>query len=452
MPEWNFAQIAKWLGAESSSLYKKIHGFKQNSQEIMPGDLFFALKGEKVDGHRYLKEIATKGAIGAVVRKDYTGDNFGLELFYVKDVLHSLHALAKTVHQLRSQRTIGVTGSVGKTTMKEFIATLLSPFNVEKTPGNANSQVGVPLSILNSEGKAAIFVMEMGMSQAHEIEKLVQIAPPEIALVGRIALAHAAFFSDGIQGIARAKHEILSHPQTKLGILHAQAMQFPTANTGSCEKCTYALQEEGLEAHFVLCSVDSQFFVKENAEQSPVFSLPFTAKHLCENFLGAAAVARSLGIGWEEILSQMDKLRVYTHRFEIIARNGITFVDDSYNANTASMRAALTNLPKPQKGGKSIAVLGAMTELGSYTDESHQEIARIALLYVDILLCFGEECKVMVDIFHNAKKPVEYFESFEPLKTRVHAIAQKGDVVLLKGSNSKQLWRILDDSNDFIHL
>ena len=149
--------------------------FQQDSREIQPGDLFFALQGEKVDGHIYLQEVAAKGACAAVVSKNYSGDHFGMVLFAVDDVLGSMQMMAKTIFSQNKARVVAVTGSVGKTTTKEFIATLLqSKFRVIKTPGNANSQVGLPLFILNNVIDEEFFVVEMGMTASGEIAKLIE--------------------------------------------------------------------------------------------------------------------------------------------------------------------------------------------------------------------------------------------------------------------------------------
>jgi UDP-N-acetylmuramoyl-tripeptide--D-alanyl-D-alanine ligase len=445
MATFELRQLTKWLG-QPETRSEIVRGFKQNSQEILPGDLFFALKGEKVNGHDYLAEVAAKGGVGALVSKDYQGKEFGLILIRVEDVTQAMHQLAKTLHSIRKTRVIGVTGSVGKTTTKEFIATLLAGrFRVAKTPGNANSQVGVPLSILNAEGDEEVFVMEMGMSLRHEIEKLVAIAPPEIAIITKIALAHAAFFPDGIEGIAAAKTEILSHPATRLGILNHQVAGFSAAQEKNCLKMTYGLQEEAPESDIILCRENTHFYVREKSERTSSFTLPFTANHLCENFLGAAVVARQMGMEWPEIVLQAQKLTPFKRRFEQVEKQGIIFINDSYNANVTSMKAALTNLPQPSSGKKRIAVLGAMKELGHFTEQSHLEVAHIALSQVDHLLCFGEECITMVEVFQKEGKPAEFFETFSDLKSRVFEVATAGDVVLLKGSNSKRLWQILED-------
>ncbi|MGE0669441.1 MAG: UDP-N-acetylmuramoyl-tripeptide--D-alanyl-D-alanine ligase [Parachlamydiales bacterium] len=446
MSTYDLFQIANWLQL-SISRNGTIRSFQQDSRLVQPGDLFFALKGEKVDGHAYLKDVAGRGALAAVVAKEYSGENFGLQLLAVDDVIDALHLLAGQVFCLRKSRVVGVTGSVGKTTTKEFAATLLEgQFVVGKTPGNANSQVGMPLSILNSRGDEEVFVMEMGMSAPHEIERLIEIAPPEIALVTKVALAHAAFFSDGLEGIARAKAEILSHPLTKIGIVNAQAMQFDSMQmTGTCKKLTYGLKEEFPGADYVLEKENDSCRVIEKGERSPLFKLPFTATHLCENFLGAAAVCRKMGMGWDSIISQAQKLKVYKNRFEQVDVGGITFLNDSYNANATSMKAALRNLPTPRAGGKTIAVLGSMRELGKFCETSHRQVAETAVDVVDHLICLGSECKPMIDYFNERNKSVEWMNSLSDVRARVFNLAKPGDVVLLKGSNSHQLWKVLEN-------
>ena len=442
MEAFKFEQVARWLGADTSAT-GRIRGFKQNSNEVNAGDLFFAMKGERSDGHSFLQEVAAKGAVGAVVSSQYHGEAFGLPLIRVNDVLQSLHILAKKVHTQRSPRVIAVTGSVGKTTTKEFIATLLEEkFRVGKTPGNANSQVGVPLSILNADGTEEIFVMEMGMTGPRHIERLIDIAPPEVAIMTKIALAHAAFFPDGIEGIAAAKAEVLSHSSTRLGVVNTQAAKFAAVQKAACLKMTFGLEGEE-ECDFILCREGANYYAKENGERTSTFALPFTASHLCENFIGAASIARMMGMHWAEIIPQASKLKVFMRRFETVVRDGIIFINDSYNANATSMRAALTNLPEPASGKKRIAVLGTMVELGPYTRQGHYDVAKMALECID-LLCLGEECITMVELFQQEGRPVEHFLELSAIKKRVFELAEAGDVVLVKGSNSKKMWQILE--------
>ncbi len=426
---------------------KEIRGVEADTRKILPGQLFFALKGQKVDGHAYLKDAAAKGASAAVVSQDYKGESFGLPLIGVPDVLLTLHNLAKEAVLQKGWRVVAITGSVGKTTTKEFLATLLeAKFRVVKTPGNANSQTGLPTSILNMEKEGDLFVMEAGMTAPKEIEKLIEIAPPEVALITRIGLAHAAYFEDGLEGIARAKAAIFSHPDTKMGFLNVQCRAFDAAmNTGRCEKRTFGFEKLTQEsADYLLKENPPSYLMQEKSGISPSFSLPFAATHLCENFAGAAAVARYLGMSWEEIAQQATKLTPYKLRFERVEREGVVFINDCYNANPISMRAAFANLPKPKAGGRTIGVLGTMVELGAHSEASHRAIGEEALNIFDHLFCFGKESLPIVETFSRSKKPAEFFLDIDLLRARLFSHLKAGDVVLIKGSNSMALWRVLE--------
>ncbi len=276
---------------------KEIAGFSFDSREVKKGDLFFALKGANFDAHGFLKEVASRGAAAAVVDGGYLGENFGLPLLKVPDVTEALQKLAQVIQALRKQRIVAVTGSVGKTTTKEFIATLLSQkYTVAKTPGNSNSQVALPAAILNASGKEEFFVVEMAMSAAGHIRKLVEIAPPEVAVVTKIGHANIEYFSDGFEGIAAAKAEILSHPKTTHAVLNRQVLaykafqnEYPLQKKYLCDR----IQNKG---DFVL---EAGWYIKEGENSSQGFRLPFTATHLCEDFIAAASVARIVGLSWE---------------------------------------------------------------------------------------------------------------------------------------------------------
>ncbi len=441
MNQYSLQTLASWLGICHSSA-TLIRSFQHDSRQVAANDVFFALKGERSDGHAHLKEVAARGACAAVVSKEYVGEDFGMVLFPVDDVLVTLQVIAKAAMEKRSCKVIGVTGSVGKTTTKEFIADLLSSrFRTARTPGNMNSQIGLPLFILNQLADEEICVVEMSMSEPGNLLRLIDMIPPDVAVITKIALAHAAYFPEGLSAIARAKGEILQHPCTQVGFINVQAAEFDgVAQSGNCPKVIYGWDGGG----YRLVKQGEKFQIIENGESTVWFSLPFAATHLCENFLGAATVARYYGLSWEMIFERAAKLKVYEKRFETIERLGITFINDSYNANPTSMKAALMNLPKPLSHRRVIAVIGEMRELGRFEESGHREVGEVALHHVDHALCFGNATWVIAQMFCQADKPGEHFTCLEELKKRVFALAEPGDVVLLKGSNSMQLWKILD--------
>ncbi len=432
--------IGTWLNCPCED--RLVKGFAFDSREIEEGFLFFALRGQKFDGHDFLQDVGKKGAIAAVVDKTYKGETGGLILLFVDDVTLALQKLAAEVQKRRNQRIIAITGSVGKTTTKEFLSTLLSQkFSVAKTPGNSNSQVGLPLSILRATGEEELFIVEMGMIEFGQIEKLVQIAPPEIAVITKVGYSHVDTIPNGLEGIAAAKSEILGAPATKWAVIEQGAFQFPVIQkTGSCQKITYSVAPAS--ADMVL---EPGWLLNYQEKLSPTFRLPFSETHFCENFAGAATVAYLLGLSWEEILKGIGGLKSIKLRFEKIDREGVIIVNDSYNASPESTKAALENLPKPAFGAKTIFVFGEMMTLGKFSEEGHKKVGEQALAVIDHLLCYGKRCMPMVELFSKAGKPVEFFRDIRLLKQTLFELSKPGDVVLIKGSNGNKLWELLQE-------
>ncbi len=431
----------KWVGETIGYACEDhlITGFAFDSREVEPGFLFFALRGNKFDGHDFIGEVGKKGAVAAVVEKSYQGETGGMVLLRVDDVVAALQKLAMEVQKSRKQRIIAVTGSLGKTTTKEFISILLSKkYSVAKTPGNSNSQVGLPLAILRASGQEEIFIVEMGMTEPGQIQKLTEIAPPEIAVITKIGYVHVDTVPNGIDGVAQAKAEILAPPTVKTAIIERDVYAFPVIqNTGSCEKVTYGMHD----ADMIL---EPGWCLNFREDISPHFRLPFTETHFCENFAGAATVARVMGMTWDEILKAVWELKSIPCRFEKIDRGGVTIVNDSYNASPESMKAALDNLPKPSFGAKTIVVFGEITTLGKYSEEGHKQVGEYVIAKADHLLCIGKRALPMVEMFNSVGKPAEFFSDLQHLKTTLFEVCKPGDVVLLKGSNGNKLWQLLD--------
>ncbi len=443
MRETPLKEIAQQLGLDSDSDLQ-VAGYQIDSKKVRPGDLFFALNGEKVDGQSFLGEVAERGASGAVVRKGCPAVA-GLTLLELEDVREALTLLAKWSMEKHPVQILGVTGSVGKTMTKEFAATLLEgKYKVGKSPASFNSKITFPLNLLNRTGEEDLLVLEMGMSEAGEIEKLTRIAAPDIAIVTKIALAHAMNFPEGLADIARAKAEIFSKfEKTRKAILDLELMEYPEIIASiRAEKITFSITDRS--ADYYLSFTDGQFRIDERGVRAHHFDLPFKESHLLHNFTAAVAAARQLGMQWEEIERQIPKLSLPEMRFEQFEVGGIRWINDAYNANPTSMQAALENLPAVSEGGKKIAVLGSMKELGSFCEEAHVQVGRLAQKHVDFLLCLGEETRPLCAAFGEAKKPFEHFSDREALKERLEEIMRPGDVVLIKGSRSMQLEKIAE--------
>ncbi len=405
-----------------------IHRYQIDSREVNKGDLFFALNGEKVNGHTFLENVARRGAVAAVVNEDYSGEHFGLSLIKVPCPLTALQTLARSVVRKMSCRIVGITGSIGKTTTKTFLATLLqNKLRLMVTPGNQNSQVGLPLAILNEvKGDEELLILEMGMSKKGELANLVELFPPDIALITHIDTVHIANFSS-LEEIILEKSEILKNPRTKIGIFPENIKGKKIfSETGSCVK-----------QKFCPTSAEGNILEKESG-------IPFKQKHILQNLAGALAVARSLGYSYEELLPECSRLELPERRGARIEKNGVIFLNDSYNACPDSMKAAMDSLPGPEGDGRRIAVLGEMLELGKLSEACHYIVGEYSINFIDIAFCIGEGSRTIVQCRKEAGKAAEFFPNLEHLAAKLKDFLLPGDVVLLKGSKAVGLWKLIE--------
>lgn len=421
----------------------QVIGYQVDSRLVSPGELFFALPGEKTDGHRFLGEAGRKGAVGAVVDREYRGPDFGLRLLSVEDVLAGLQELARKDLDESRARVVGITGSVGKTTTKDFVAELLkAKYRVGKTPGNYNTKLTLPLSILNREGGEEVFVLEMGMSEPGDIGRLLQIAQPEVAVVTKVALAHTAYFPGGLEEIAEGKAQIFSSPKLRTAIFNQQLSEYSCFANTPGEKIVFSLEDRA--ADYFLSPLEGRYALDERGVRAYTFDLPFKAQHLLHNFLAAVSTARQMKLEWDEINARIPFLKVPNMRFEQFEKNGIFFINDAYNANPESMRAAFSSLPEPREGGKRIGVLGTMSPLGTFSESAHTDIGRLAREYFDLLLVFGVEAHPLFESFQEVKKPAEFFTDLKYVADRLQALMSPGDVVLVKGSRNMGMERLFE--------
>lgn len=442
MKKWNLDQLAHLFNTQVNS-NSEIEGVCIDSRLLKPGNLFFALKGDHVDGHAFLGDVASKGAVGAVVSKGYKGPAYGLPLISVDDPLHMLQEWTRHVIAQRNVKIVAITGSVGKTTTKEFVRTLLSTqYRVAASPGNSNSQVGIPLTIHNhTTGDEEILVLEMGMTHPGNLLRLVQIAPPEVALITNVELVHACNFNT-LEDIAWAKAEIFSSPQTRLGILQREIINFSNIVTATrCHKVSFSMTMPEAD-YFMQGDCVEAKLERQKIKLGP---FPLPGKHNLQNFLAAITIARHYHVTWDHILQAMSSLVLPERRLQFVEQRGIRFLNDSYNANELSVKGALDVLPPAQKGGKKIAVLGSMMELGKFSKDCHTRVGEFALDKVDSVYCLGEECKPIYEIFCRAGKPTGLFLDRPALIAHLKGILRPGDSVLLKGSRSKELWKVLEE-------
>src|ERR1700682_490004 len=373
------------LPAGNQSDYSTVAlGYSIDSRTIQPGELFFAVKGERLDGHDFVEQALSRGAIGAVVRKDQLSRySKPAALLAVDDTLVALQTLATAVRKKWGKTAIGITGSMGKTTTKEAMAHLLAiKYRVHRTKGNFNNHFGLPLGLLTLEPEYDLAVVEMGMSHPGEISALARIALPNQAVVTNVAPVHLESF-DSIAGIARAKYELIEAlPHGGTDVLNADdeyVCQFRRDFKGKVvmfglkpTACIPAdVRAENIE---VLGSEGTRFDLVSREVRQPVQS-PLLGTHNVYNVLAAAAIALEHGITPSEIAGALPSLERADKRGQVVQLGNITVLYDCYNSSPKALMAAVDTLgAMPAK--RRIVVAGEMLELGATAEQLHRECGR----------------------------------------------------------------------------
>jgi UDP-N-acetylmuramoyl-tripeptide--D-alanyl-D-alanine ligase len=444
------SQIAKFISAEGAANGDAIAlGYSIDSRTILPGELFFAVIGERLNGHDYVEQALAKGSVGAVINKDEAARfEANPQLLLVDDTLTALQSLAAAVRKLWGKKLVGVTGSAGKTTTKEAIAHVLSTkFCVLKSEGNFNNHFGLPLMLLKLEPDHDIAVVEMGMSHAGEIAALAKIARPEIGVVTNVAPVHLEFF-DSIEGIALAKRELIdSLPPTGTAILNADddyvakfGESFPgrVVNYGIGRSAD--VRAEGIDAQG---PAGSEFDLVAAGQRQRI-RLPLLGAHNIHNALAAISVALQCGFALSEAGAPLSTLAIPEKRGQVIQVGNITAINDCYNSNPRALAAmvdALITMPAKRR----IVVAGEMLELGNTSEEAHRASGRdMAERKIDALLGVRGLAQGMVESARLAGMRAEFVATAEEAGEWLARETRDGDVVLLKASRGVKLERALE--------
>ncbi|PLX89413.1 MAG: UDP-N-acetylmuramoyl-tripeptide--D-alanyl-D-alanine ligase [Desulfuromonas sp.] len=373
----------------------EIEGVSTDSRTLQPGELFVPLRGERFDGHAYLSQAVAHGAVACLSEEIVGG--LAVPVVQVEDSLKALGDLAGFVRRSLAGPLIAITGSSGKTTSKEMLSSILGRTSPGlKSEGNFNNLIGVPLSLFRLQPEHQWAVIEMGMSRRGEIARLAQIAKPQIGIITNVGAAHLEKLG-GLSAVAMAKGELFIHlPADGTAVINADdpmVRQLPVANgvrkisfgTGAdAEVRATDIEAENGSVRFVLCLEQQKIAVR----------LPIPGRHNVSNALAAAAVANVIGIPSGEIVAGLEEFRPCPGRMELIELPGdIVLLDDTYNANPLSVRAALGALHDLGRPGQRIAVLGDMLELGALAHELHEEIGQVAAGLVDRLLVYGTHAR-----------------------------------------------------------
>jgi UDP-N-acetylmuramoyl-tripeptide--D-alanyl-D-alanine ligase len=426
-----------------------VGGCSIDSRSLQPGELFFAFRGERLDGHDFVEAALVQGAVGAVVRKDQLARYPSkAKLLATDDPLLALQHLAAAVRRLWGRPLIAVTGSAGKTTTKEAIAHVLATrHRLLKSQGNLNNQFGMPLQLLKLQPEHELAVIEMGMSHAGEIAELARLAQPDCGVVTLVAPVHLEFF-DSIASIARAKYELIeSLPADGIAVLNADdeyVSQFSRDFHGRV--VTFGVHKPAdVSARHVESRgpQGSAFDIIIDGSQEHA-TLPLLGEHNIYNVLAAVAVGSQYGIPLRDAAESLATLSAGDKRGEILSYAGATIINDCYNSNPKaldSMVRSLAQMPAQRR----IVVAGEMLELGPAAEAMHRESGRhITSCGIDVLLGVRGLAKAMVEGASAAGMRAEFVERPEDAGEWLRREIKAGDVVLLKASRGVRLERALE--------
>ncbi len=444
------SKIAEFISARSESRRDEVaQGYSIDSRTIGANDLFFAVKGDRLDGHDFVSEALDKGAAAAVVRKDQLHRYpDAARLLAVDDTLVALQTLAMAVRKLWGKPLIGVTGSAGKTTTKEAIAHVLSlRLRVLKSEGNFNNHFGLPLMLLKLEPEHDVAVIEMGMSHAGEIRALAKIAQPEIGVVTNVVPVHLEFF-DSLAGIARAKYELVEAlPTGGTAVLNADdeyVSQFGRDFAGKAitygTRATADVRAENVES----CGAQGSRFDIVTASRREHALLPLVGEHNILNALAAVAVGLVRGLRLSETVAALATLTPADKRGQVLQLGNITVINDCYNSNPKALSAMVDAL-SGMKAARRIVVAGEMLELGPQGEALHRESgSHMGEKKIDVLIGVRGLAHALVDGAKQAGTRAEFVATPEEVGEWLARETRDGDVVLLKASRGVKLERALE--------
>lgn len=442
------------LSADHTEASSVVH----NSRQLEQGGIFIAMRGERVDGHSFINQVFEAGALG-VICEEAPAQPKGAYIL----VENSFQALKDLAEYYRSQldlKVVGITGSAGKTSTKEFVASVLSQrYRVLKTEKNYNNEVGLPLTVLQIREDCEITVLEMGISDFGEMHRLSKIAKPDVCLITNIGQCHLENLGTR-DGILKAKSEIFDYMQEggqiclngdddKLVTIREVRGSVPVFFGIGSDNAVYA---DNFENRGLIGS-RAQIHMKAYAgqdESSFEAEIPLPGEHMLYNALAAAAVGRIFGLAAGQIQAGIRDVKAVDGRSHVIHTDRLTLIDDCYNANPVSVKAALDLLHMTELSDVSedaacihqtvrkVAVLGDMFELGAEEAALHREVgAYAAKTQIDVLVCVGSLCKHMYDgaVEVHSVTSCHYFENKEAFEAQMETIIQDGDLVLVKASH-----------------
>lgn len=417
-----------------------VRNISLDSRVMKGDDLFVPLIGEKVDAHRFISQVFEKGAV-ATLTSEHDAMDSPYAHIRVEDTKQALQDIGRYCRKRLTLPLVGVTGSVGKTTTREMIAAALSArFRVFKTPGNSNSQVGVPITISEISEEDQVGVIELGMSEPGELTVIARIAQIDMAVITNIGITHIEYLGSR-ENIYKEKMTIQDGLKDG-GVLILNGdddMLCRTSGKDGVKTLYYGTgSNSDFRAEEIVLAEDKTEFTAVYGTQRQKIRLNVLGKHNVLNAMAAVAVCCQCGMTMEEAAAGLAGFTGFKNRQQIYEGKRLTILDDSYNASPASMEAALEVFMTLKKGSRHVAVLADMKELGEDVLKYHREVGACAgKAGVDYLVTLGEACRALCDGFREScGAPVAEFEDKELLREFLEGELKEGDCVLFKGSNS----------------
>ncbi len=435
-----------FLRGIKKGLDKKIcvTGVSIDSRTTKKGDIFFALKGEKFDGHNFVNDAISKGAAAIVVSERVTLIR-KLPSILVKDTTTALQDFAKYYRSMFNVKVVGITGSNGKTTTKDILTSVLSQKNsVLSTTGNFNNHIGLPLTLFQLEKKHRYCVLEMGANHKGEIVRLCEISSPSVGIVTNIGTAHIGNFGS-LKNILKEKAELFNSLGCNGIAVINNDDEFITsfAEKIKCRKITFGIKNSAdVMACDILLKAENTTFSLQYKKRKEKIVLPVAGLFNVYNAIAAASAAVTLGYSVNEIAAGIRNFVSPTKRMERInLKNGIVIVNDSYNANPTSMRLAIENFAKIFYNSRKVLVLGDMLELGEMEIAEHKKIGEFIKTnkYADIVLTVGDLAKHI-----TAQSGGVWFENKNKLSEYLKKNLKKGDAVFFKASRKIGLEEVVE--------
>lgn len=449
MKELTLKQIADWCGGKVSARFEhlRVSRMQSDSRKVRSGDLFVALKGAKADGHDFAETAINHGAVAALVSRPISEKLPSIE---VEDTLRAYGDIAAGYRKLTGVKVVGITGSVGKTTTKEMTASILEAvYHTAKTEGNHNNNLGLPMTIMDMPENTEVAVLEMGMNHSGEMEYLSDIARPDLAIITNIGTMHIEHLGTR-EGILQAKLEIMrGMPDDGAGVFNGdEPLLWNIRAIGKHKKYYYGIENHACDvtATDIVEMDDGVRFVVHGFGQQFELFVPMLGRHAVYNALAATTVGLLLGVKPEQIQARFSSFHNTGMRQKIYVKNGVTIIEDCYNAGPESTEAALDVLAGIKTDGRRIAVLGDMLELGNRSAAEHYRIGRLAVGKADLLLTYGEHSvRTLTGAITGGMNPknTDHFDTHEDMAHMLKMRVSEGDVVLFKGSRGMRMEKVL---------